>query len=113
MFRGLAKSDPWVDQNIFLSDAVTYRKRGALFKKGLHLINHIVVRRTMQHAPTYDDVVDEVKSFLEERTTFAVRHGIAEENILIDPGIGFGKTAEHNVRLIQHLGDFSTLGRPI
>ncbi len=55
--------------------------------------------RTMQVDPRYDDVVSDVKAFLEERMAFAVRAGIAEERILLDPGIGFGKTVEHNLEL--------------
>jgi dihydropteroate synthase len=69
--------------------------------------------RTMQHDPRYEDVVSEVKSFLEERLRFAVAEGIAEENICLDPGIGFGKTAEHNFELIRRLDELVALGRPI
>ena len=57
--------------------------------------------RTMQDDPRYDDVVADVKAFLEERMAFAVAAGIAEERILLDPGIGFGKTAEHNLELLR------------
>ena len=53
--------------------------------------------RTMQREPRYGDVVDEVKAFLEERLAFAVAEGIPEERVLLDPGIGFGKTLEHNL----------------
>jgi dihydropteroate synthase len=69
--------------------------------------------RTMQHDPRYEDVVSEVKSFLEERLRFAVAEGIAEENICLDPGIGFGKTVEHNFELIRRLDELVALGRPI
>ena len=61
--------------------------------------------RTMQHDPRYDDVVADVKAFLEERMAFAVAHGIAEERILLDPGIGFGKTVEHNLELLRRLDE--------
>src|SRR6059036_2882845 len=57
--------------------------------------------RTMQRDPRYGDVVDDVKAFLHERLTFATSEGIAEERILLDPGIGFGKTVEHNLELRQ------------
>ncbi|MBV9603970.1 MAG: dihydropteroate synthase [Solirubrobacterales bacterium] len=69
--------------------------------------------RTMQRDPHYDDVVGEIKAFLEERMAFAVRAGIAEERILLDPGIGFGKTVEHNLELLRRLGEFVALGRPV
>jgi dihydropteroate synthase len=68
--------------------------------------------RTMQENPTYDDVVDDVRSFLAERIEFAVGEGISEERIWIDPGIGFGKTARHNVELLRRLGELRELGRP-
>src|SRR5262245_15874701 len=69
--------------------------------------------RTMQENPTYDDVVNDVKAFLAERIEFAVSHGIDEERIWIDPGIGFGKTLEHNLELHRRLGELAELGRPI
>jgi dihydropteroate synthase len=69
--------------------------------------------RTMQEAPVYDDVVDDVRAFLEERIEFAVAEGVAERRILIDPGIGFGKTLDHNLQLLRRLGELLTLGRPI
>jgi dihydropteroate synthase len=69
--------------------------------------------RTMQQDPRYDDVVAEVKAFLEERLRFAVAAGIAEDRICLDPGIGFGKTVEHNFELIRRLDELVALGRPI
>jgi dihydropteroate synthase len=69
--------------------------------------------RTMQEDPTYDDVVDDVKAFLAERIEFATAEGIEEERIWVDPGIGFGKTAEHNLELLRRLGELAELGRPI
>src|SRR5256885_5922286 len=69
--------------------------------------------RTMQHDPRYDDVVDDVKAFLHERLTSATKEGIAEERILLDPGIGFGKTVEHNLELLRRLGELAALGRPV
>ena len=59
--------------------------------------------RTMQENPVYDDVVAEVKAFLAERVEAAVAAGVAEERIWLDPGIGFGKTAEHNLELLRRL----------
>ncbi len=69
--------------------------------------------RTMQDAPRYDDVVDDVRAFLEERLAFAVGAGIAEERILLDPGIGFGKTDEHNLELLARLPELVAIGRPV
>jgi dihydropteroate synthase len=69
--------------------------------------------RTMQDDPRYDDVVDDVKAFLSERIEAAVAAGIAEERIWVDPGIGFGKTVEHNLELLRRLGEFHDLGRPL
>jgi dihydropteroate synthase len=69
--------------------------------------------RTMQQDPRYDDVVDDIKAFLEERLRFAVQAGIREELIALDPGIGFGKTVEHNFELIRRLDELTALGRPI
>ena len=61
--------------------------------------------RTMQDDPQYDDVVDDVKAFLEERMQAATAAGIAEERISLDPGIGFGKTLEHNLELLRRLDE--------
>lgn len=69
--------------------------------------------RTMQDDPTYDDVVDDVKAFLAERMEFATGQGIDEERIWLDPGIGFGKTLEHNLELLRRLGELRELGRPL
>jgi dihydropteroate synthase len=69
--------------------------------------------RTMQASPRYDDVVSDVKRFLEERLAFAVEHGIAEERVCLDPGIGFGKTVAHNFELVRRLDELAAIGRPI
>jgi len=69
--------------------------------------------RTMQVDPRYDDVVSEVKAFLEQRAAFAVAEGIAEERIMLDPGIGFGKTVDHNLELLDRLGEIVELGFPV
>ena len=69
--------------------------------------------RTMQDNPHYDDVVSDVKAFLEQRMTFAVGAGIDERRILLDPGIGFGKTLEHNLTLLRRLDELVALGRPV
>jgi dihydropteroate synthase len=69
--------------------------------------------RTMQAAPRYDDVVSEVKAFLEERLAFATAEGIAEARVWLDPGIGFGKTLDHNLELLRRLDEIVTIGRPV
>jgi dihydropteroate synthase len=69
--------------------------------------------RTMQANPVYDDVVSDVKAFLEERLAFAVTEGVREELIALDPGIGFGKTAEHNFELVRRLDELVAIGRPL
>jgi dihydropteroate synthase len=69
--------------------------------------------RTMQEHPSYDDVVAEVKAFLAERLQAALAAGIAAERIWLDPGIGFGKTAEHNLELLRRLSELAELGRPL
>jgi len=69
--------------------------------------------RTMQEDPRYVDVVDDVKAFLEARLAAATKAGVAEERIQLDPGIGFGKTLEHNLELLRRLDELTVLGRPI
>lgn len=68
---------------------------------------------TMQEGPRYDDVVSEVISFLEMRLAAAVAAGIPEERICLDPGIGFGKTVQHNLALLHSLDRLVALGRPV
>ena len=69
--------------------------------------------RTMQADPRYDDVVGEVRSFLEERLAFATGEGVPEERVWLDPGIGFGKTVEHNLELLRRLDEIVAIGRPV
>ncbi|MGH3018224.1 MAG: dihydropteroate synthase [Gaiellaceae bacterium] len=69
--------------------------------------------RAMQDDPRYGDVVSDIRAFLEERLSFAVASGIPEERICLDPGIGFGKTVEHNVELLSRLGELVAIGRPL
>jgi len=68
---------------------------------------------TMQLDPRYDDVVSEVKAFLEGRLAFAVSQGVREELVCLDPGIGFGKTVEDNFELIRRLPELAAIGRPL
>jgi len=80
---------------------------------GCCLMHMLGKPRTMQEAPRYDDVVSEVKAFLEERLAFAVSEGVDEERVWLDPGIGFGKTVEHNLELLRRLDEIVAIGRPI
>ncbi len=77
------------------------------------LMHMLGTPRTMQDDPRYADVVSEVKAFLEERASFAVAAGIAEARILVDPGIGFGKTPAHNLELLRRLDELAELGFPL
>lgn len=69
--------------------------------------------RTMQDAPRYDDVVSDVVAFLEERLVRAVAAGVDEDRICLDPGFGFGKTADQNLELLRRLDEIVALGRPV
>ncbi len=68
---------------------------------------------TMQAAPYYADVVAEIRLFLTERVAACERAGIPRERLLVDPGFGFGKNVEHNLRLLKHLDAFTDLGLPV
>jgi dihydropteroate synthase len=69
--------------------------------------------RTMQDDPRYDDVVDDVRAFLEQRIEFALGEGVREERIMVDPGIGFGKTLAHNLELLRRLDEIVAVGFPV
>jgi dihydropteroate synthase len=84
-------------------------ERGA----GCVLMHMLGEPRTMQEDPRYDDVVSEVKAFLEERLRFAVSEGVPEERVWLDPGIGFGKTVEHNLELLRRLDEIVAIGCPV
>lgn len=68
---------------------------------------------TMQLEPHYDNVVAEVKEFLQKRIDAALAAGISFDNIIVDPGFGFGKTMQHNLLLLKSLADLKSLGRPV
>jgi dihydropteroate synthase len=69
--------------------------------------------QTMQVAPHYDDVVREVRDHFSERLRSLQEAGIDPERVVLDPGIGFGKTAVHNLELLSHVADLRGLGRPV
>jgi dihydropteroate synthase len=82
-------------------------------RAGLVLMHMKGTPRTMQAASFYEDLLAEVRGFLESRLREAVSAGIAAESVLLDPGIGFGKRLEHNLTLINRLDVFADLGRPL
>ena len=88
--------------------AALVAERGA----GCCLMHMLGEPRTMQEAPRYDDVVSDVKAFLEERLAFAVARG-GGGAVWLDPGIGFGKTVEHNLELLRRLDEIVAIGRPV
>lgn len=69
--------------------------------------------KDMQDQPVYDDVVQEITDFLSERISWAVGQGLDKERIIVDPGLGFGKTVEHNLTILKHLSVFKKLGCPL
>lgn len=69
--------------------------------------------KTMQDNPTYKDTIQEIYDFLKERTDYAMDNGLSKENIVIDPGIGFGKRQEDNLDILYRAGEFSSLGFPL
>jgi dihydropteroate synthase len=69
--------------------------------------------RTMQVNPSYDDVIGEIRTYLAERLKWAERKGLSRKKIIVDPGIGFGKTIGHNLTILKNLSEFSSLGCPI
>ena len=77
------------------------------------LMHMLGMPRTMQDDPQYEDVIGDISSFLRDRIRAALDAGIDERDIIIDPGIGFGKTVDHNLEIIRRLREFEALGRPI
>ena len=80
---------------------------------GLILMHMKGVPRTMQHTPVYHDLIDEVQTFLRQRVDKAQAEGVCPDQIMIDPGVGFGKTAEHNIEILRCLDTFRSLDKPI
>lgn len=79
----------------------------------LVVMHSIHTPATMQQNPYYENVVEEVRSFLERQVAFAEQQGVSMERILVDPGIGFGKTLEHNLQLLRGLPRLAELGHPL
>lgn len=133
----LEKAVPKFPDVLFSIDTTKYRVAEEALKSGAHFINdisglqkeprfvdlclqynagYIMMHsqgnpKTMQKDPTYDDVVQDIYQFFEQQLDEAGKKGL--ENIIIDPGIGFGKTLEHNLKLLAHLSTFKKLGHPI
>jgi dihydropteroate synthase len=103
----------------YVNDVTAFRHdpdmAGLVADRGLDccLMHMLGEPRTMQVDPHYDDVVSDVKAFLEERMAFAVAAGVPEERIQLDPGIGFGKTIGHNLELLRRIDELVALGRPV
>ena len=103
----------------YVNDVTAFRHEpelaGLVADRGLEccLMHMLGEPRTMQQDPRYDDVVSDVKAFLEERLAAAVAAGVQEERVQLDPGIGFGKTLEHNLELLRRLGEIAAIGRPV
>jgi len=83
------------------------------FGAGVVLMHMHGTPRTMQDKPQYEDVVETIREYLMARIAAVTAAGLARETLAIDPGIGFGKTAEHNVRLVANLARFVSLGQPV
>jgi dihydropteroate synthase len=103
----------------YVNDVTAFRAdpgmAGLVAERGVEccLMHMLGEPRTMQDDPRYGDVVSDVKAFLEERLAFAVAEGVPEERVMLDPGIGFGKTLEHNLELLRRLDEIVALGRPV
>ncbi|MFO8034035.1 MAG: dihydropteroate synthase [Candidatus Bipolaricaulota bacterium] len=83
------------------------------YDAGLVLMHMLGTPATMQDDPCYEDVVRQVRQFLGERLQVALNAEIPPERIVLDPGIGFGKTVEHNLELIRRIGELRELGQPV
>ena len=103
----------------YVNDVTAFRHDPGLAEVVAHsgagccLMHMLGEPRTMQDDPRYDDVVDDVRAFLQERAAFAVAEGVAPERIQVDPGIGFGKTLEQNLELLRRLDEIAGLGFPV
>lgn len=111
--RALAAGATFVNDVTALRAAPQMAEMVAAAGAELCLMHMLGTPRTMQENPRYEDVVSEVKRFLEERVAFAVAQGVSEDKIMLDPGIGFGKTLAHNLELLRRLPEIVAIGRPV
>ena len=102
----------------YVNDVTAFRAdpgmAGLVAERGRRVLPHAHARRAAHDAgdPRYEDVVSDVKAFLEERLAFAVAEGVPEERVMLDPGIGFGKTLEHNLELLRRLDEIVAARAP-
>jgi len=101
-----------------VNDINGLRSRGMAEAVAKHKASVIIMHmrgkpRSMQNNPSYGDVVGDIIRFLRERSEFGINAGISRDKIIIDPGIGFGKTTEHNLEIIRRLREFKSLGFPV
>jgi dihydropteroate synthase len=101
-----------------INDVRALQEDGALeivakFNVGVCLMHMQGTPQTMQNNPQYNDVVSDIKTFLQARLQATIHAGVPVSHILLDPGFGFGKTREHNITLIQQLESFASLGQPL
>jgi dihydropteroate synthase len=85
----------------------------AEYNAGVILMHMKGTPADMQNNPVYEDLVGEISRFLEQRVAYAIQHGIARERLIIDPGLGFGKTTAHNLEILRRLTELQSLGLPI
>jgi dihydropteroate synthase len=103
----------------YVNDVTAFRGdpeiAGLVAERGVEccLMHMLGEPRTMQEDPRYDDVVSDVKAFLEQRLAFAVDEGVSEDRVTLDPGIGFGKTLAQNLELLRRLDEIAAIGRPV
>jgi dihydropteroate synthase len=133
----LENAIPKFSSTFFSIDTTKYRVAEEVLKLGVHLVNDVSGLRqeprlaglcskykagyilmhsqgnpkTMQKEPRYDDVVDDIRSFFTQQISFAKSEGV--ESLILDPGIGFGKTLDHNLRLLRELNAFLDFGCPL
>jgi dihydropteroate synthase len=102
-----------------VNDIAAHRQDGLMwrvvaeFKAGYVCMHARGTPRTMQENPVYEDVVREVGEFFQERLARLAAHGVSAEQVVLDVGIGFGKTLEHNLQLLANLRSFTTMARPL
>jgi len=111
--EALEKGASWINDVSALQSDPEMASVVAQYHCPVVLMHRQGTSETMQQNPRYTHVIDEVNAFFEERIRWSVEQGIAEEKIILDPGIGFGKTVEHNVLLLQQLHSFLQWGKPL
>jgi dihydropteroate synthase len=111
--EAMAAGATWINDISALRDDPQMISAASDTEAGVILMHMQGVPRTMQTEPVYDDVVEEVAAFLQGRASWAEARGIPKERIIIDPGIGFGKTTAHNLALLRNLSRLVAIGYPL